>query len=1240
MILKSKNAKTQELVSLPPLKPSAAFKHSQTTAVEARHLAATYALFRISSMKNVHMMLPPHYRDLWKGEFQQLKDEDVRDGKAWMYEADPFTAQKERDEARAQAIKKREVRQKQEELAASKPGGAQNGSGRSTHSLKGWQTVPKVDMGTKARTAVEEAIKTSAMWNPTSIRMTQTARSRVIAELSALGFRCSHVEEASDICQDREETLEWLLIHVPEDDLPAWCLPENYSTGVQMVSSNMQKESAIKRLAIGGYSREVCGKAYDASGPNEAVAAQNLQDSLLGTMEPVSTSSKLPTNGHTDNDAWDEEQEVLSSIYSDKHERVATDLCRIRLECSSLDGSAYISIRRPQRPYPDTPPVISLDARLPAYIRLVVTKRAVQHALLEWIGTQMIFNLVDWIENNIVEIIERPGRLAEISSVSSSASATTPTIANSAYVNRKPRHPTSLQHTVGSPASLKALAEWQNKRADPKLQKMIEGRRKLPAWSLQESIISAVKQNQIVIISGETGSGKSTQSVQFILDDLIQSKLGDATNIICTQPRRISALGLADRVSDERCSRVGEEVGYAIRGESKHGPSTKITFVTTGVLLRRLQTSGGSRSDLVASLADVSHIVLDEVHERDLNTDFLLALLRDVLKARKDLKLILMSATLDAQVFEEYFGGPRFVGKVEIQGRAYPVEDQYLDDVARLTNTAGLDTDDSGDTASLGRSMRAIGFGTNFDLIADLVRRIDQDLSGTDGGILIFLSGTVEIRRALDALKRIPNLHALPLHASLLPAEQRRVFAPPPPGRRKVICATNVAETSITIPDIVAVIDSGRVKETRFDPVSKMVKLEEVWVSLAAAKQRRGRAGRVQAGKCYKLYTRNAESKMADRPEPEIRRTPLEQLCLSVKAMGVDDVPGFLRSTLTPPESVAVDTAIDLLRKMGALNGDTLTALGRHLSMIPADLRCAKLLVFGALFDQLEPCLTVAAILSVKSPFVSPQEKREESKAARTSFGDDQGDVVADMIAYERWATMRFAVPRGEIRSWCDENFLSSSTLQDIASTRAQYLSSLKEIGFIMPGYNATYVDPMDMPRALLRALVLAALYPQTLRISYPPQRYQSTVSGALAVDPESREIKYFDNDNNRVFIHPSSTLFSAQGFRNNAGFMSYFNKVETSKVFVRELTPSGSYGMLLFGGKIELDTQGRGLTVDGWVRLRGWARIGVLVGRLRGILDAILERWVEEPGSQPTIEERKVIGIVRRLVELDGMDR
>ncbi|KAI9695708.1 MAG: hypothetical protein M1836_006074 [Candelina mexicana] len=1256
VILKAINQKTKVTTNLPPFKLPPTHKHLavQPSALEARHFAATYSLFRVCSMKNIHMMLPPKYRDLWKGDFEDLKKDDVTNGRGWMYEADPFTAQKEREEAKASMAKKREEREKQQAKDSSQPAGLVGRpgiSGTGSHNImRGWNRVPKIEMGKRTRIRVENILTENAIWNPHRVQIPEFQGQNITNEFVELGFRKSHVEEAILECKDREETLEWLLIHVPEDDLPAWSLPEGYVAGISMASGSIMKEAKIKRLAEAGYSLELCAKVLDDQDEDEARAAEALQLILLGQ----SDLRKHTRNTSSNSDGiWQEEQVTLEAIFGDRYHTTSPNICQIHLHVPKMKELLILRVCKSSM-YPEMAPVISvLSESLPSYIRLSIIRQAAQYANSDLIGEQMAFHLIDWLEREIPGIIERPGKLRYVSS----AASTVGEAKNDRGVKDcgKPRkYVKPIDWRPGTQSSLAILSGWQAKQESLAQQKMLASRRSLPAWELRDEIVQAVNNHQITIISGETGSGKSTQSVQFILDDMIQRKVGGAANIICTQPRRISALGLADRVSYERCSTVGDEVGYAIRGESKQKPGiTKITFVTTGVLLRRLQISGGSSVDVVAVLADVSHVVVDEVHERSLDTDFLLVLLRDVLIKRQDIKVILMSATLDADVFSQYFGGNGKIGRIEIQGRTFPVEDYYLDDVISLTgfnpgysdSLLKQNTETGSMDASVASTIQGIGMRINYELLAQTVRQIDDELGDEEGGILIFLPGVLEINRTLDVVRTIHDVHALPLHASLTPAEQRRVFPPAPKGKRKVIAATNVAETSITIEDIVAVIDTGRVKETSFDPQNNMVKLEEVWASRAACKQRRGRAGRVSAGKCYKLYTRNAEmTKMMERPEPEIRRVPLEQLCLSVKAMGVTDVPAFLASALTPPESMAVEGAIELLRRMGALDGDELTALGRHLSMIPADLRCSKLMVYGATFGCLEACLTIAAILTVKSPFVSPQNKREESKIARSLFSNGQGDLLGDLRAYEEWSEMRKSHHHRNLRSWCEQNFLSNQTLNDISSNRSQYLSSLKEAGFLPVTYHSS--DPLSQASfnghnsddALLRALIAGSFNPQIAKIEFPEKKFAPSIAGAVELDPEARTIKYFNQDNGRVFIHPSSTLFDAQGFPGSAAYMSYFNKMATSKVFMRELTPFNAYSLLLFSGPITLDTLGRGLVIDGWLRLRGWARVGVLVSRLRIMLDEVLAKKIDDPSLD--LGNNEVVSIVRHLVDLDGMDQ
>ena len=1203
-------------------------------------------------MKSIHMMLPPQYRDLWKGDFMDLKAAAAQEGQTYLYEADPFSAKKQHDDAKAAKIKAHADRAKAAEDEKKSQVVGLDGQIQHKNVLKGWQRAPKVEVGGRTRRDVERLIRNQGVWNPHYVRISEESRSMICDDLSKAGFRRAHVEEATEICKDKEECLEWLLIHVPEDDLPRWALPENYLAGVSLVSGDMVKEAKLKRLVASGYASNMCAEVLEQCGGNEHEAGALLQNRLLDLEKDMSSQA-----GEYDSNTWDEELITLESIFGDKftnHDRI----CEITLEFQTpARKSIMLRARPPSQGYPNTLPILALESELPAYIRLSILKQCLLAAKERFVGEQMLFNIIDWLEHEIPRIIESPGRLTEIARASSVSVET-----RAGDLTRNQRHrrfPKPISWSKQSSLSQRMMSEWSSRQSEPDQQRMIKARQSLPAWKLQEAIISCVNMNQVTIVSGETGSGKSTQSVQFILDDLIQRGFGEHANIICTQPRRISALGLADRVADERCGRVGEEVGYAIRGESKHKPGvTKITFVTTGVLLRRLQTSGGSTDDVVRSLADVSHVVLDEVHERSLDTDFLLVLLRDVLGKRKDLKLVLMSATLDAGVFEQYFKSVSSVGKVEIEGRTYPVQDFYLDEIAQAVgfgNGTNVDSEDDlwfqdlrvgssvNQEQSAAKAVRAVGMRINYDLIARTVEYIDNDLGDQEGGILIFLPGVAEIDQTLRALRSIPNLLPLPLHASLQSSEQKLVFKKPPSGKRKVVAATNVAETSITIEDIVAVIDTGRVKETSFDPSNNMVKLAEVWASRAACKQRRGRAGRVRAGKCYKLYTKTAEAKMAERPDPEIRRVPLEQLCLSVRAIGITDVPSFLASALTPPETLAVEGALTLLGRIGAIDGNEMTALGRHLSMIPADLRCGKLLIYGVAFQCLDACLTIAAILTIRSPFVSPQAKREESKAARTAFGNGHGDLICDLHAYEQWSEKRTVEQTSTIRRWCDENFLNHQTLMDISTSRRQYLSSLQELGFLPPSNKHSISTDVTYNRendneVLIRALIAGSFQPQVARIDFPDKKFAASSSGAVELDPEARTIKYFNEENGRVFVHPSSTLFDAQGFPGHSVYMSYFTKMATSKVFIRELTPFNVFSLLMFSGPITIDPQGRGLVIDGWLRVRGWTRNGVLVNRLRMILDDVLARKIDEPDFDMSSSE--VVGIVRRLAELNGLDR
>jgi ATP-dependent RNA helicase DHX57 len=547
VILRSKNPKTQELVTLPTFKLPPSHKHlaAKPTALEARHFAATYALFRVCSMRNIHMMMPPDYRGLWKGEFELLKREDIKEGRGWMYEADPFAALREREEAKAQMEKKRKEREQAQEKAASSSSGpgtaglalrsnGSSGTGSGAHNLnRGWTRVPKIEMGKRTRANVESLIRKHGIWNPHDVKMSDFQKHSIVNEFRGLDFRESHIQEAVEECKDREETLEWLLIHVPEDDLPRWALPEGYVAGISMASSDLKREGAIKRLAEAGYSLDLCKQIFDTHN-EEGKTAEALQNILLSSGQdqpPVVPEESWATESSNESsqEIWEEEMTSLQSVFGENYSRPSKDVCRVLIKPSNRGRNAPVSdpvvqFRRSIE-YPQKVPVLSVHAALPAYIRLSMVKQALNHAEDTLLGEQMLFFLIDWMEQNFYSIIERPGKLREVSAAASTVSEVQPVRRKRQHISR---HPKSIRWSPNP----KSKADWVARQSDAKLKSRIQQRKNLPAWEMREIIIDIVEAHQVTIISGETGSGKSTQSAQFILDDLYERSLGDSAKIM------------------------------------------------------------------------------------------------------------------------------------------------------------------------------------------------------------------------------------------------------------------------------------------------------------------------------------------------------------------------------------------------------------------------------------------------------------------------------------------------------------------------------------------------------------------------------------------------------------------------------------------------------------------------------------------------------------------------------------
>ncbi|KAJ2332874.1 hypothetical protein GGI00_002595, partial [Coemansia sp. RSA 2681] len=551
-------------------------------------------------------------------------------------------------------------------------------------------------------------------------------------------------------------------------------------------------------------------------------------------------------------------------------------------------------------------------------------------------------------------------------------------------------------------------------------------------------ITDALRAHQVCVIRGETGSGKSSQIPQYALAQLFASAAAGGyagSRVLCTQPRRISAMAIASRVSQELGDTAvgvpGALVGYQIRFNARVAESNALVFCTTGVLLR--MAAGDPE------LRGVSCIICDEVQERTLELDFLLILLRRLLPRRRDLRLVLMSATVDSSAFACYFDG---CPVVDIPGRAFPVTSLYLPRLVQMSEYAMEERNSSRyATAAVTGDALGVGYGfyrhlaradpeyvspvalatlsrmrtdvVNIELVHHLLRAMSPDANNAEpsdnipwsqycrehvpasGSVLVFLPGISEIRRLLDRLYSDADMRSwatiVPLHstfanecATAIPGITTTTgnnatytdiaFAVVAPGRRKIVLSTNVAETGITIPDVTVVIDCGLSNQAHWDRRRRVTMLSTRSVSKANVRQRAGRAGRVQAGLALCLFTREQFDAMPEYEVPEMHRLPLASLCLQTKAHGVSDSLRFLMLALDPPPQSAVAQALAELQEAGALDErEQLTPIGRHLCNLPVDLHVGKLLIAGVLLGCLDPILTLAAALSTNSSILQQQ---------------------------------------------------------------------------------------------------------------------------------------------------------------------------------------------------------------------------------------------------------------------------
>ena len=826
-------------------------------------------------------------------------------------------------------------------------------------------------------------------------------------------------------------------------------------------------------------------------------------------------------------------------------------------------------------------------------------------------------------------------------------------------------------------------AELDEKRANNGAYKgMLQQRSRLPAYKMRHSIVAACRKHRVVIVCGDTGSGKTTQVPQLILDDYIDRGMGARCSMVVTQPRRISAVGVAARVADERAEVLGETVGYSIRGETKRSKKTRLLLCTTGVLLRRMQCD--------ADLETLSHVFVDEVHERDLNTDFLLIILRELLMRRPSLHLILMSATVNAELFAKYFS--KFDATiVQVPGRAHPVEARFLEDALEITEfhvdprsdcAVGNSRKQREESAFVGLTKRQWASklpdnepethralagldprSVNYDLIVKLVQRIHDGTipppSGErlGGAILIFLPGILEIATLVEKLDD-DSLEIYPLHSGLSAEDQRGVFSRPQKKKRKVVVATNIAETSITIDDVVFVIDAARVKENRYDSDRGMATLEEVWVSRASARQRRGRAGRVQPGIAYHLVSRcqHDSSEFDDYPQPEMQRTSLDQLVLQILVLDLGDPQKFLQKAVDPPTRAAVDRAIDLLQGIDALEPfeeddnpvAALTALGYHLASLPVEPRVGKLLLVGTILGVCGPTLTLCAVMtSSRSVFVSPLDKREEADSKRRTFAVAFSDHLTAVAAYDAWRCKK----RGDARKFVRDNFLSHQTLESIDQARIQFKQQLETIGFLKPGSrleNRSGLIPDGHPAsdeargaslksvALLKAILCAGLYPNVL-IAPRDLVVKHIVPGKKKSAGElSFQRQCAADEDTAAYLHPCCLNFHETSLDHRT--VVFRELVRTSKIYVRDATTVPPLAVLLFGGAITVHHEKDVVSVDGRIHFHSEAKTATLVKILRRRLDDVCLEKITSPFANPTPRDLQTTAAIRKILGADGI--
>ncbi|KAF2213674.1 hypothetical protein CERZMDRAFT_39467 [Cercospora zeae-maydis SCOH1-5] len=800
---------------------------------------------------------------------------------------------------------------------------------------------------------------------------------------------------------------------------------------------------------------------------------------------------------------------------------------------------------------------------------------------------------------------------------------------------------------------------WLQRAGMAKYQQMLVSRMNLPMFHYRQAALDTIQMNQVTILCGETGCGKSTQLPAFILENELSH--GRSCKIYCTEPRRISAISLAQRVSEEMGDKKGDVgtprslVGYAIRLESQTNAQTRLVYATVGIVLRMLENADG--------INDVTHLVVDEVHERSIDTDFLLIVLKQLMKQRPDLKVVLMSATVDAEKFSKYLNGAPII---QVPGRTFPVEARFLEDAIELTGHTNEDATENAvdeDAAEKTDEDRADDpqqlegyskktrqtlasydeYRIDYSLIVKLVDKIAylEQYRRFSKAILIFLPGIAEIRQLNDMLGGHPKFmkgwQIFPLHSTFSSEDQQAAFDVPPEGTRKIVLATNIAETGITIPDVTCVIDTGKHKEMRFDERRQMSRLIQSFIARANAKQRRGRAGRVQEGLCFHLFTKHRfEKMMVEQQTPEMLRLSLQDLVMRIKICKLGKVEEALAQALDPPAGKNVRRAIDALIEVGALTAnEELTSLGAQLAKLPLDAQLGKLILLSSTFGCLDFALTAAATLSSKSPFLSPMHAKRQADTVRLGFKRGDSDLLTVYNAYCTWRKVCTTTGMPEYQ-FCNKNFLSPQNLANIEDLKAQLLSSLADSGVVHLApedkqalarlrYNSRKRNFVSLPTHYTRSDDNDTMVSSVVAWSFYPKIIKQDGKGWRNIA-----------NNQSLGLHPTSVNKSS--LPPQVIYLSFYSIMQSSSRFTnaQETTPAAEIPLIMMAGEARFEIFAGVIIVDGnrlRFKVKDWRTL-IVLKILRGKVREVMGKVFKSPGRGLGDRPRRWMEILERIFE------